>query len=601
MRTHYCGDLRAADAGREVALAGWVHRRRDQGGVTFLDLRDRAGRVQIVVHVDEQPEAHAAAQQLRPEWVVLVRGLVRGRPPGTRNPNLPTGEVEVAATSIEVLAEAETPPFQVEDRIDVSEEVRLRFRYIDLRRPEMQRILRLRHTVSSVMRRHLDAEGFVDVETPMLTKSTPEGARDFLVPSRLEPGSFFALPQSPQLFKQLLMVAGIDRYYQLVRCFRDEDPRADRQPEFTQLDVEMSFIDEADLMVSMERMVSAIFREALGVDLPIPFPRMAYADAMEAFGSDKPDLRFGLEMVEVTGVFAGSGVQIFRRVLDTGGAAKAIVVPGRLLGRKDLDHLLGVAKRLGAGGLAWVRFEEGRIDSPLAKALTEGEVAALAAETGAKPGDTVLLVVDRRGTAQKVLGGVRLELADMLGLRPPHESGDLASWRFLWIVDPPLVEWNEGEARWDPTHHPFTSPVAEDEPILESDPGRVRARAYDLVLNGWELGGGSIRIHRPALQRRVFSLIGIDEERAERRFGWFVKAFDFGAPPHGGIALGLDRFVALLAGRDSIRDAIAFPKTSAFTDLLAGAPDRVDPAQLEELHIRTVAKAGEPPAEPRGG
>jgi aspartyl-tRNA synthetase len=594
MRTHYCGELRASHAGQEVTLAGWIHRRRDQGGVTFLDLRDREGRVQIVIHVDEQAEAHAAAQNLRPEWVVLVKGLVRARPQGTVNPNLPTGEVEVAATSIEVLAEAETPPFQVEDRIDVSEEVRLRYRYIDLRRPEMQRILRMRHTVSSVMRRHFDSEGFVEVETPMLTKSTPEGARDFLVPSRLDPGSFFALPQSPQLFKQLLMVSGMDRYYQLVRCFRDEDPRADRQPEFTQLDVEMSFIDEADLMDSIERMVAAVFREALGVELPIPFARMAYTDAMEAFGSDKPDLRFGVEMVEVTGVFAGSGVQIFRRVLDAGGAAKAIVVPGQLLGRKDLDHLLGVAKRLGAGGLAWVKFEEGRIDSPLAKVLSEDEVAALAAETGAKPGDTVLLVVDKRETAQKVLGGVRLELADLLGLRPPHEPGDLASWKFLWIVDPPLVDWNEAEKRWDPTHHPFTAPRPEDEAILESDPGTVRARAYDLVLNGWELGGGSIRIHRPALQRRIFSLIGIDEERAERRFGWFVRAFDFGAPPHGGIALGLDRFVALLAGRDSIRDAIAFPKTSSFTDLLAGAPDRVDPAQLEELHIRVVDKLAKP-------
>jgi aspartyl-tRNA synthetase len=588
MRTHYCGDLRAADAGTTVTLAGWIHRRRDHGGVIFLDLRDREGRVQIVVHPDEQPEAHAAALRVRPEFVVRIVGEVRLRPPGTANPNLATGEIEVAASSIEVLAEAETPPFQVEDRIDASEEVRLRYRYIDLRRPEMQGLLRLRHRVGTAMRAHFDEEGFIEVETPMLTKSTPEGARDFLVPSRLEAGSFFALPQSPQLFKQLLMVSGLDRYYQLVRCFRDEDPRADRQPDFTQLDVEMSFVDEGVIYDTIERMMARIFRDALGIQVPTPFPRMAYADAMEAFGSDKPDLRFGLEMVEVTGVFAGGGVQVFRRVLDAGGAAKALVVPGQSLGRKELDNLTAVARRLGAGGLAWIRFEDGRIDSPLAKALSEGEVAALAAETGAKPGDTVLIVCDRREVAQRALGGVRLELADLLGLRPPFDAGDPGSFRLLWIVDPPLVEWNEGESRWDPTHHPFTAPKAEDEPLLESDPGKVRARAYDLVLNGWELGGGSIRIHRPELQRRVFSLIGIDEERAERRFGWFVRAFDYGAPPHGGIALGLDRMVALLANRDSIRDVIAFPKTSAFTDLLTNAPDRVDPAQLQELHIRVI-------------
>jgi aspartyl-tRNA synthetase len=588
MRSHYCGELRAAHVGEQVTLAGWVHRRRDQGGVTFLDLRDREGRVQIVVHVDEQPEVHAAAQALRPEWVVLVKGLVRDRPPGTLNPNLPTGEIEVAASSIEVLAEAETPPFQVEDRIEVGEDVRLRYRYIDLRRPEMLRTLRLRHTASSAMRAHFESEGFLEVETPMLTKSTPEGARDFLVPSRLEAGAFFALPQSPQLFKQLLMVSGIDRYFQLVRCFRDEDPRADRQPEFTQLDVEMSFVDESGVMDTIERMMAAVFRATLGVEVPVPFPRMGYADAMEAFGSDKPDLRFGLEMVEVTGVFAGTGVQVFRRVLDGGGAAKAIVVSGHTLGRKELDQLVAAAKRLGAGGLAWVRFEEGRIDSPLAKALTEDEVSALASETGAKTGDTVLVVCDRRDVVQRVLGGIRLELADLLGLRPPFVPEDPSSWKILWIVDPPLVEWNKDENRWDPTHHPFTAPRPEDEPLLESEPGEVRARAYDLVLNGWELGGGSIRIHRPGLQRRVYSLIGIDEERAERRFGWFTRAFDFGAPPHGGIALGLDRLTALLAGKDSIRDAIAFPKTSAFTDLLANAPDRVDAAQLKELHVKVV-------------
>ncbi len=600
-RTDMCGSLTAADAGRSVKLAGWVHRRRDMGGVVFLDLRDREGLVQVVARPGgpeglqgAEAGAYEVARKLRQEFVVSVEGTVSLRPPGTTNPSLPTGEVEVVAGSIEILAEAAVPPFQIDEHAGVGEETRLRYRYLDLRRPEMQAVLSLRHCVIGAIRRHYDAEGFVDVETPMLTKSTPEGARDFLVPSRLEPGKFFALPQSPQLFKQLLMVAGIDRYYQIVRCFRDEDPRADRQPDFTQLDVEMSFVDEEGVREVTEAMLAAVFQAAHGVSLALPLPRLAYDDAMERYGTDKPDLRFGLEMVDLGEVFAASGIQVFRRALDAGGAAKGLVVPewaGRGFGRKELDELTQVARRFGAGGLAWIVFDaaaEGGVTSPLAKFLSPEDIAGLAKATGAADGDLVLVVSDRRAVANRALGEVRLALADILSLRPALEPTDPEAWKLAWITDMPLVEWNETEKRWDPVHHPFTAPRPEDEHLLKSDPGAVLARAYDVVLNGWELGGGSIRIHRPDLQRRVFSLIGIDDERAEQRFGWFVKALDYGAPPHGGIAFGIDRTVALLAGKDNIRDVIAFPKTSSFTDLLTGAPDAVDEAQLKELHLRVV-------------
>ncbi|MGH2732501.1 MAG: aspartate--tRNA ligase, partial [Actinomycetota bacterium] len=452
-------------------------------------------------------------------------------------------------------------------------------------------LLRLRHRISAAIRRFYEAEGFIEVETPMLSKSTPEGARDFLVPSRLSPGTFFALPQSPQLFKQLLMLAGLDRYYQIVRCFRDEDPRADRQPEFTQLDVEMSFVDEAEVIDGTERMLRAVMAAALGIEIPLPFRQLSYDEAMERYGTDKPDLRFGMEMVEITGVFAETHIQVFRRVLAGGGAAKALPVPGgAALGRKELERLTRLARELGAGGLAWIAFGPDGVSSPLAKVLSKAEVDGVAAATGARrtTGDLVLIVCDRRPVAQRALGALRLELADLLHLRPAPSPDDPSAWRFVWIVDPPLVEWSETERRWDPVHHPFTAPRPEDEHLLEDRPGEVRARAYDVVLNGWELGGGSIRIHRPELQRRIFSLIDIDDSQARGRFDWFVKAFDYGAPPHGGIALGLDRMVALLGGRDSIREVIAFPKTSAFTDPLTGAPDAVDPVQLEELRLRVA-------------
>jgi aspartyl-tRNA synthetase len=589
MRTHWCGELRPEHIGLRVRLTGWVHHRRDHGGVIFLDLRDREGLVQVVLHPDEAPQAYRVAESVRPEYVLQVEGRVRSRYEGAENPNLATGEVEVATSSIEVISRAETPPFQIEDRLEVNEELRLRYRYLDLRRPEMQRMLMLRHRTVSAIRHFFDGEGFVEVETPMLNKSTPEGARDYLVPSRLQPGTFFALQQSPQLFKQLLMVAGLDRYYQIVRCFRDEDPRADRQPDFTQLDMEMSFADEDDVKELMEEMFSAVMKSAIGVDILTPFPQLTYAEAMNTYGTDKPDLRFGLEIVDLTKVFADTEVQIFRRTIETGGAAKAIRVPGGgTFTRKELEALVRVARNLGAGGMAWVIYEGDGISSPLSKALSAPEVEGIKAAVSAETGDLVLIVCDRVKVAQRSMGEVRLALADKLELRSDLPLEDAAAWQFLWVVDAPMVEYNETEKRWDPTHHPFTAPHSADEVLLETDPGAVRARVYDAVLNGWEVAGGSIRIHQPELQRRVFKLIGIGDEQAERNFGWFVEAYRYGAPPHGGIAVGIDRLVALLAGKESIREVMAFPKSSAMTDLMTGAPDVVSERQLEELHIKLV-------------
>jgi aspartyl-tRNA synthetase len=589
MRTHWCGDLRAEHAGLRVRLNGWVHSRRDHGGVIFIDLRDREGLAQVVFHPDDQAEAYAAADALRSEYVLEVEGVVRPRLQGHENPNLATGDVEVAATAVVVLSKAETPPFQVEDRIEVNEETRLRYRYIDLRRPRMQTNLRLRHRAIASIRQFFDREGFIEVETPLLNKSTPEGARDYLVPSRLQPCSFFALQQSPQLFKQLLMISGLDRYYQIVRCFRDEDPRADRQPDFTQLDMEMSFTDEAEVKELMEEMFVVSMKAAVGVDIPTPFVEMSYEQAMDRYGSDKPDLRFGLPIVDVTATLAETDAQVFRRVLDAGGAAKALSVPGgSKFSRKDLDGLVKVARNLGAGGLAWLVYQQDGVSSPLSKALSSEEMETIRTQTGAGAGDLVLVVCDKLRTARRALGEVRLILADMLELRPHLAPEDERGWKFLWVVGGPLVEYNETESRWDPTHHPFTAPREEDEHLIDSDPGQVRSRSYDVVLNGWEVAGGSIRIHRPELQRRVFKLIGIDDATAERRFGWFVNAFRYGAPPHGGIAVGIDRLTALMAGQDSIREVMAFPKSSAMTDIMTGAPDAVDERQLQELGIVCV-------------
>lgn len=590
MRTHWCGELRHDHVGTKVVLTGWVHRRRDHGGVIFLDLRDREGIAQIVLHPTEQPEAYKIAEKVRSEYLLKVKGEVRARIEGAVNPNLPTGEVEVAASAIEVIARSETPPFPIEDGVDVSEEVRLRYRYLDLRRPQVQKTIMMRHNVVKTIRSFLDAEEFVEIETPNLTKATPEGARDFLVPSRLQPGSFWALPQSPQLFKQLLMIAGFDRYYQIARCFRDEDPRADRLLDFTQLDLEMSFATEEDIRDLTERLFQTLFDEVLGVKISIPFPIMSFDDSVARYGTDKPDIRFDLPIQDVTGIFENTQIKIFEKVLVAGGSAKAIKVPGQAgMSRKDLGSLVTQARNMRAGGMAWVALTDEGISSPLAKVLSKQETGNLVSEMEAQSGDLILIVCDRRAVAEAAMGAVRTALGRALGLVPNLPPEDPSGWKFLWVNDAPLVTWNESESRWDPVHHPFTAPKPEELPLLDTDPGAVHGQCYDIVLNGVEMGGGSIRIHSPELQRRIFELIGLDEATVERRFGWFVRAFDFGAPPHGGIAPGIDRIVWLMSRGDSIRDAIAFPKSGSYTDPMTGAPDSVDPKQLEELFIKSIS------------
>jgi aspartyl-tRNA synthetase len=591
IRTHRCGDLRADHTDDRVTICGWVHSRRDHGGVTFIDLRDVSGVVQVVFSTDESAAAHATAQALRSEYCVRVDGHVRARKEGTVNPNLPTGDIEVAAAELEVFSAAETPPFQIDEHQNVDEQLRLKYRYLDLRRPSMQDNLRLRHRIISAIRRFYDAEGFVEVETPMLTRATPEGARDYLVPARLHPGSFYALPQSPQLFKQLLMVAGLDRYYQIVRCFRDEDLRADRQPDFTQLDLEMSFAEVEDVLDVTERMFHSVWSEVLGVELPA-FPRLSYAESVERFGSDKPDTRYDLELRDLAGVFSETEVRVFRSVLDDGGAVKAIAVAGKGdLGRKDLDSLVDEAKSLGAGGLVWAALgPDGDVKSPIAKFLSDEERKGLGAAAEAGPGDLVLIVADkRRSLVNKVLGGLRTRLADRFDLIPKVDPSSPDAWRFVWVVDFPWFEWNDDAERWDFSHHPFTGIVEDTLQYLDTDPARVLSKAYDITLNGWELASGSIRIHDRETQMRVLKALGHTHEEAQEKFGFLLNAFRYGVPPHGGIAPGIDRIVALAAGETNIREVIAFPKTQTAQDPLTGAPAPVSDDQLKALHLRSTA------------
>ncbi len=585
VRTHRCGDLRVEDAGREVVLAGWVQSSRDHGGVIFIDLRDREGVAQIVFNPEDDAELHRRAGEVRGEWVLAVRGTVRRRPEGTVNPNIPTGEVEVVVSELRVLNPSRTPPFLVEDGINVDEAHRLRYRYLDLRRPEMMKRMLFRHRAIQSLRRDLTERGFIEVETPFLTKSTPEGARDYLVPSRVNPGRFYALPQSPQLFKQLLMVSGVDRYFQIVRCFRDEDLRADRQPEFTQLDLEMSFTGREELFGIMEQVLAGLFAELQGFELSRPFRRLTYADAMARYGVDNPDVRFGLEIVDLTDIAAGVQFKVFSGAVASGGTVRAIRGEGMTerLSRKDIDDLTELVKLYGAKGLAWVRVgADGAWEaSPIAKFFSDEERGAINGRCGARQGDTLFFLADREKVVCEGLGRLRLDLGRRFGLVPA------GSMEILWVTEFPLLEYNEDEKRLEAKHHPFTAPVEEDIPLLESDPLRVRAQAYDVVLNGEEIGGGSLRIYRNDLQRRMFKALGIAEAEAEAKFGFLMEAFQYGAPPHGGIAFGLDRLLAILTGSSSIRDVIAFPKTQRAICQMTEAPSGVDLRQLRELHIRT--------------
>ncbi|WP_461358408.1 aspartate--tRNA ligase [Candidatus Darwinibacter acetoxidans] len=581
IRTKYCGELRKSDAGSTVILNGWVNRRRDLGQLIFVDLRDRSGLVQVVFDPETLgPEQFQQAEGLRSEYVIAVQGQVVARPEGQVNPNLATGEVEVLVSSLVVLAEAKTPPFPIDRAEEVDESLRLKYRYLHLRSRELQEALAMRHRITAAVRSFLDSQGFLEVETPMLIRSTPEGARDYVVPSRVHPGSFYALPQSPQLVKQLLMIGGFDRYYQIARCFRDEDLRADRQPEFTQIDVEMSFVDREAVMNMMEAMILHVFREVKGIDLPAPIPRLSYREAMDRFGTDKPDTRFGLEIHDLTASLKNSEFRVFAETAAAQGVIRGINVKGGAsFTRRQIDRLSEQAQAWGAKGLIWLAVEEGQVRSPIAKFLKEEEVEAITKELAAEVGDLVLIVAGGYDLVCDVLGRLRLLLGRELGLM------DENAYNLLWVVDWPLLVYDEEAGRYVAAHHPFTAPLDEDEHLLETDPGRVRAKAYDMVLNGVELGGGSIRITNRRLQERMFAALGFTMEEARRQFGYFLEAFEYGAPPHGGIAFGLDRLVMLLAKRQSIRDVIAFPKTVSASDLMIEAPAPISEAQLKELKI----------------
>ncbi|MDO9515045.1 MAG: aspartate--tRNA ligase [Syntrophales bacterium] len=582
-RTHYCGSLRAQHAGAQVVLMGWVHRRRDLGGLIFIDLRDREGTIQVVFDPEKGPQAHELAHSIRNEFVLAIKGRVNLRPTNMINPSLKTGEVEVAADELEILNESETPPFVLDGETAVSENLRLKYRYLDLRRKGIQQNIILRSKVAAETRMYLQGEGFIEIETPFLTKSTPEGARDYLVPSRVTPGSFYALPQSPQLFKQLLMVSGFDKYYQIVKCFRDEDLREDRQPEFTQIDMEMSFISEDDITGVIEGMMAHIFEACLGRKLQTPFPRLTYREAIDRYGRDNPDTRFSLEITDLTDIAGKSEFRVFSEAAKSGGAIKALTLAdGKALSRKDLDALGDIVSPYGAKGVAWVRMGEDGWTGSLAKFFNPEEMQHVHERTGAQTGALILFVADAADVVNASLGALRVHLAKRLGLIDPDALA------FTWITEFPMFEYSKAEDRYMATHHPFTSPAAQDIPLLETDPGRVRARAYDLVLNGSEIGGGSIRIHKSDVQSMIFKVLGLGEDEVRSKFGFLLDALKYGTPPHGGIAFGLDRMIMIMAGAESIRDVIAFPKTLKATCLLTDAPSEVSADQLADLSLKII-------------
>ena len=588
-RDHHCGELRKENVGTDVVLCGWVSRRRDHGGLIFVDMRDRSGFVQVVFdEASMEGGTFHKAESLRNEFCIAVRGTVRARSEETVNSNIETGEIEVVCTELRILNKAKTPPFYIQDGIDVDEMLRLKYRYLDLRRPEMQKNIILRHRVTKIMRDYFDRNGFLEIETPMLCKSTPEGARDFLVPSRVNPGEFYALPQSPQIFKQILQVAGFEKYFQIVRCFRDEDLRADRQPEFTQLDIEMSFKSQEEILTIMEEMVKELFEKAIGAKVETPFERMDWDTAMDKYGSDKPDLRFDMPLMDISEYVKGSDFKVFNAVIENGGMVKCIKVDGYAdIPRRRLDELVKFVQIYGAKGLAWIQYSEEGVKSPFKKFYSDETFAKIAEATGAKTGDLLLVVADKRLVVDTALGQLRLEMGKERNLIDPDKL------RFLWVVDFPMYEWSDEEKRWKAMHHPFTAPRDEDIEFLATDPGRVKANAYDMVLNGVEIGGGSLRIYNADLQEKVFESLGLTYEEAHTKFGFMMDAFQYGTPPHGGIAFGLDRLVMLMAKRGSIRDVIAFPKTQSARDVMSNAPSEVDDKQLRELSIRTAVKKKE--------